>query len=174
VLNWSTASETNNSHFEVERSENGLSFIKVGEKIPAHGNSNVMNTYGYVDLEPNKGINYYRLKQVDFNGDFKYSNILSINNQNSKNGFVSIYPNPLPGSARSLTLSYAANNNKMAVISMRNIIGQEIFKKNVQLSKGENNIEISLEELNLKEGHYFIQIQTNDDIETKRLMINRQ
>lgn len=70
-LNWITASESNNDYFELQRSENGLEFVRL-EKIPSkapNGNSNSNILYAYQDVNPVKGINYYRLKQVDLNFD---------------------------------------------------------------------------------------------------------
>jgi len=69
-LNWSTASETNNSGFDIERSANGI-WLKIGT-ISGNGNSTVENKYSYTDKNLNSGIYNYRLKQLDFNGNFEY------------------------------------------------------------------------------------------------------
>jgi hypothetical protein len=77
-LKWITASETNNSHFTVERSSDGVVFKPVLEK-PGAGNSNSVRTYSDVDTNPLEGVSYYRLKQTDFNGDFTYSEWVVVN-----------------------------------------------------------------------------------------------
>ncbi|MBK9333063.1 MAG: T9SS type A sorting domain-containing protein [Ignavibacteria bacterium] len=69
-LNWTTASETNNSGFDIERSDNGI-WLKIGS-VSGNGNSNVENNYSYTDKNLNTGIYNYRLKQLDFNGNFEY------------------------------------------------------------------------------------------------------
>ena len=69
VLSWKTASEINNSHFEIERSNNGKDFIKIGE-IAGQGTSNSTKRYQFTDKNPGSAQQYYRLKQVDFDGKF--------------------------------------------------------------------------------------------------------
>lgn len=77
LLNWSTASETNNDYFSIEHSTNGLQFHKI-HNITGAGNSSTVNTYEWIHHHPPKGLNYYRLKQVDFNGEFEYSEIRTV------------------------------------------------------------------------------------------------
>jgi hypothetical protein len=77
-LKWITASETNNSHFTVERSSDVVVFKPVLEK-PGAGNSNSVRTYSDVDTNPLEGVSYYRLKQTDFNGEFSYSEWVVVN-----------------------------------------------------------------------------------------------
>ncbi|WP_416439514.1 T9SS type A sorting domain-containing protein [Phnomibacter sp. MR] len=76
LLQWITASEQNNKGFEVQRSANGQSFTNIGF-IPAagNGNSNLINRYSFTDRMPLPGNNYYRLKQVDTDGQFDFSSI---------------------------------------------------------------------------------------------------
>lgn len=92
LLDWSTASEKNNSHFEVEYSENGLHFEKIAE-IKGAGNSSALQKYTYTHHDPAHGINYYRLKQVDFTGDCVYSNAITIQ-FDPTNPTIKIFPNP--------------------------------------------------------------------------------
>ena len=84
LIQWSTASETNNNKFIVERSADLIEFTTIGEQNGA-GNSHVAHDYSLVDAQPLNGVNYYRLKQVNFDGTFEYSNIvsLSFDNQNA-------------------------------------------------------------------------------------------
>ena len=79
LLEWSTATENNNDRFDVERSLNGLLFDKIGE-LKSIGNSQYTRYYSYDDSEPHVAINYYRLKQVDYNGSYEYSSIISVDN----------------------------------------------------------------------------------------------
>jgi hypothetical protein len=76
-LFWSTASEVNNDYFTVERSKNGIVFEKVLE-IDGAGNSASTLSYSTIDKNPFTGISYYRLKQTDFNKNFKYSNMVAV------------------------------------------------------------------------------------------------
>jgi hypothetical protein len=81
-LFWETASETNNQFFSCERSINGKDFFSIG-KIKGAGNSSVKSEYSLLDKNPNPGKNYYRLKQIDFDGKFSFSETVSINNKSS-------------------------------------------------------------------------------------------
>jgi len=72
LLHWATASEINSSHFEIQRSTDGLNFENIGWKSSAGFSSSITN-YEFIDESPVIGTNYYRLKQVDFNGDFEFS-----------------------------------------------------------------------------------------------------
>ena len=93
-LNWTTASEINNSHFDVERSTNGMSWSTIAS-IQGHGTSMTENQYSYSDnlsdMSATQAI-YYRLKQVDFNGAYQYSWIVAINNSGSIAGLPVIFP----------------------------------------------------------------------------------
>ena len=76
-LNWATASEINNDYFTVERSPNGIDFAEIIKKNGAGNSTHIIN-YSSIDKEPLSGVSYYRLKQTDYNGAYKYSNIVSV------------------------------------------------------------------------------------------------
>lgn len=82
-LFWKTASEINNNYFDVERARDGIHFEKIG-RVGGNGNSNQVLSYHFTDSNPYAGSNYYRLKQVDFNGDFEYSKLKFLNNSTQK------------------------------------------------------------------------------------------
>jgi len=97
-LEWATASEQNSKEFSIQRSINGLDFSSIGS-VPAAGYSNSERKYNYTDFNIdrlNKPVLYYRLKQFDLDGKFKYSNIVAINDAASKLNTI-IYPNPTQG-----------------------------------------------------------------------------
>lgn len=83
LLTWSTATEMNNNYFDVERSVDAMHFEFLG-RIQAAGNSTINNKYSFKDSKPYQGINYYRLKQVDYDGDSNSFTIISIDNNCSK------------------------------------------------------------------------------------------
>jgi len=91
VLRWRTATEINNAGFEVQRSKDGMAWERIGWKA-GQGNTTTPQSYTYIDENPFFGISYYRLKQVDFNGDIAYSNVVSL--RYMSNG-VTVYPNPV-------------------------------------------------------------------------------
>lgn len=99
LLEWATASEQNSKEFKLERSLNSRDFITIGT-IAAAGNSSTTKTYQYRDLNIdrlNSPIMYYRLKQFDLNGNFRYSNIVRLNYNLKDKPNTIIYPNPTQG-----------------------------------------------------------------------------
>jgi len=95
LLDWKTATEINSSHFDVERSINGYQFEKIGA-VKAAGNSNTISAYNFTDRLPVKGMNYYRLKQVDLDGKFSYSETRKVEIKTALPLFV-LYNNPSNG-----------------------------------------------------------------------------
>ena len=96
LLDWKTATEINSSHFEIERSINGYQFEKIGN-VKAAGNSNNISSYNFIDRLPVKGMNYYRLKQVDLDGKFSYSETKRVEIKTDLPLFA-LYNNPSNGS----------------------------------------------------------------------------
>ncbi|MEO6541277.1 MAG: T9SS type A sorting domain-containing protein [Ferruginibacter sp.] len=90
-LSWETATELNSSHFDVQTSRNGTDWQSIGT-IAAAGNSNTTQRYSYVHSSPGKGINYYRLKEVDIDAKFEYSMTRTISFSTSS--AITISPNP--------------------------------------------------------------------------------
>jgi hypothetical protein len=76
-LNWSTASELSNSHFEVEKTTDGKTFTKLDE-VKGNGTTTKISKYTYTDKQPGAATVYYRLKQVDFNSKFEYSKLVAV------------------------------------------------------------------------------------------------
>ncbi|MBI3510602.1 MAG: VCBS repeat-containing protein [Bacteroidetes bacterium] len=94
-LNWSTASETNNHFFTIEKTRDGNNFETVAI-VDGAGNSTSTKNYSTVDADPYPGISYYRLKQTDYNGQYSYSEFREVNFSDSHDLF-SLYPDPSNG-----------------------------------------------------------------------------
>lgn len=90
ALNWETASELDNEKFQVERSTNGMDFRVIGE-VMGHGTTHLPQNYNFLDRSPAAGINYYRLKQIDFDGQFEYSKVVSVEFSGVK-GHTQVFP----------------------------------------------------------------------------------
>ncbi len=96
-LKWATSAEINNDHFEVERSASGDAFQTV-TVVQGAGTSNIIHQYSVDDYSPVAGTNYYRIKQVDFDGKYTYSEMISVVNENLQQDCkMSIRPNPCLG-----------------------------------------------------------------------------
>ncbi len=106
LLNWSTSMEVNNDHFDIERSSDGNRFSKIGEHKAA-GNTTIGHSYDFVDPHPMRQMNYYRLKQIDFDGKFDYSPIVSVDMTPSDQFVSGIFPNPVTDE---LTILFETDN----------------------------------------------------------------
>jgi hypothetical protein len=103
-LDWTTLSEVNNDRFEVEKSKDGFNFSFIGS-VSGHGTTSIPIIYSMKDYEPFQGKNYYRLKQVDFDGKFVYSDIVLVNFRNTTTPLI--FPNP---AIRGTTISLDIQN----------------------------------------------------------------
>jgi hypothetical protein len=126
-LNWSTASETNNDFFELERSSNGTEFSKIAF-VEGNGTSTSIINYSYFDDAPSNSINYYRLKQFDFDGAFTYSNLIEIKRNATGNTSVSVFPNP-----SSDLVNIEASDNISSLL-IYNMLGEIVFSTSTQRS----------------------------------------
>ncbi|MEO1256636.1 MAG: T9SS type A sorting domain-containing protein, partial [Bacteroidota bacterium] len=94
ALEWATATELNNDYFDVERSKDGIDFVAIG-RVEGNGNTSELISYNFLDSQPNPGNNYYRLKQVDYDGVESFYEIIQLfNDYFQKNMEATIYPNP--------------------------------------------------------------------------------
>jgi len=93
LLDWSVATEINNEYYIVERSLDGISFEEIGRR-PSLNLTNTEQRYDMIDSSPKSGLNYYRIKQVDFDGTFSYTPVRSIT-INSFENKINIFPNPV-------------------------------------------------------------------------------
>ncbi|MGG7665193.1 right-handed parallel beta-helix repeat-containing protein [Dyadobacter sp. BHUBP1] len=97
LLQWETALEHNNAYFEVQRSTDGKTFAPIGEHVPGGGDAYIISSYRFMDNAPAPGVNYYRLKQVDWDGTFALSRMIVVENKRS---LATLYPNPAGNAIR--------------------------------------------------------------------------
>jgi hypothetical protein len=150
-LTWATASEENNAGFEIERAyKNGPGLEwKMIDFVEGNGTTTDVQTYSYDDVQPFQGTNYYRLKQLDFDGQFEYSDVISVDFGRGSDIFkVKISPNP---ARTQLTIE-----NGIGRVAIFNILGQPV--KNIQVTNA--SYAISLEDL--PNGQYIIRVQKDD------------
>ncbi|MEO0627884.1 MAG: T9SS type A sorting domain-containing protein [Bacteroidota bacterium] len=105
-LSWVTATETENSHFEVERSIDGQNWSQIG-RVEGFGDSDVARNYQFEDARPAAGLNYYRLKQVDYDGAFEYTHVVFVDMKSGDDRDLSIFPNPIVN--ETITLGFRGN-----------------------------------------------------------------
>lgn len=143
LLQWKTASEINNDYFSVERSDDGVEFIEI-RKVQGAGNSNSIMKYDYRDQDFSNNIQYYRLKQVDFNGTYTYSSTIALTNEIDPFTVSNIYPNP---SENVFNYDIYSISEDLISIEIINHIGLVVKKKDFNLSKGNTTITFDLIEL---------------------------
>lgn len=126
VLEWKTTNEVNMASFEIERSTDGKSFYRIGEK--SANNVQGVHIYSFVDQALQNGVNYYRLKQVDQNGKYQYSHAIAVENKIGL-GF-NVYPNPTEAV---LNVRHKSSNKatiKVLDLNGRTLISQSVAKEN--------------------------------------------
>ncbi|MFK7947918.1 MAG: T9SS type A sorting domain-containing protein [Saprospiraceae bacterium] len=153
VLSWETATELNNSHFEVERSFDGINF-EVIETVEGNGTTVEVINYEFVDEAPLANT-YYRLRQVDFDGQFEYSKVVSVNRKVSGSGDVKVYPNPAQDN---LTIDFTTSADEDVIITVTDMTGRVLISQNRNVAQGENQLNIDL--TNLPQGNYFLQLKS--------------
>lgn len=163
-LNWQTASESNNSHFEILKStDENLVPTKIGE-VNGKGNSNAIVNYSFVDNSPSKGNNYYQLKQFDFDGKSTLSNILVVKNGNFTEQDFNIYQ------AENQTIEVNINSSVVdkANLKLIGLDGQIITNLNTQLQKGDNSIQLYNQPL--AKGIYLIKLDVKGAQSVKKFV----
>ncbi len=149
ILLWQTASEQNNKGFEIQRSTDSKEWIDLGfvKSLAENGFSMFNLAYEYTDLNPQLGDNYYRLKQIDYDGKIEYSVIRMVNFEGQNKGIV-FYPNPTEGT---LNISGLTGNNLIRVIDN---IGRIVLSEQSKQTQNEYQLDLS----SLPEGLYYISI----------------
>jgi hypothetical protein len=163
-LDWATATETNNDYFVVERSLDGTNFSEVFRKKGAGNSVNTLYYNGF-DKSPVEGISYYRLKQVDYDAKYKYSNIQSVKfNLADEELGLKIYPNPAVDSR--FTIDYTIGKATAVEVKFYNPIGQLLHTETWNVSKGSNVKDFYFPEV--AEGMYVIELKNTDGTSVKR------
>lgn len=167
LLQWTTAQEFNSSYFSVERSFDGTNFSTLGN-VNAKGNSSVQSNYTYTDnmlstLNLPPPTTFYRLKMVNIDGSYTYSEIRSVSNKVSF--AVSLYPNP---ANNYLNVTINAAQNEIAKMQVINMDGKIIIStsSNIAVGTTTNNINVS----SLSSGTYFIKIETSEGQSTLKFV----
>lgn len=130
-FNWKTADEQNTSHFDLEQSADGISFRKAGTVL-AQGNGSGQD-YSYLATQDNTTV-YYRLKMVDMDGAFKYSNVLRFTTGcNVNQQYFKVYPNPAQ-SDKPLSVTYKVNYRGKALLAVTDAVGRRVFAQQLEIS----------------------------------------
>lgn len=165
LLLWKTSQEINSARFDVESSNDAVAFSKIGS-VNAAGNSSVPVSYSFIDNNPVKGMNYYRLKQVDADGRFIYTPARLVTFDVLNPATVKYYPNPTNG-ILTIELS-SANGNEARVINISNSIGVVVNQIKIPASVG---AKMKIDLSHYAKGTYFIQLRTATINSTERIIL---
>jgi hypothetical protein len=169
-LSWQTATEKNNSGFEVERamSEDQIQSWEAIGFVQGSGTTAEFHYYSFTNKNVKPGFYQYRLKQIDFEGSFTYSNIVEVEVE-APNVFTleQNYPNPFNPST---VINYQLPVNSMVTLKIYDILGNEIVTL-VNEEKPAGSYEVEYDGTELPSGIYLYKLQTSNFIDTKKMIL---
>jgi predicted extracellular nuclease len=163
-IKWTTAREVNSEAFIIERSADGINYQPIAT-VKAAGNSSVPVNYGAIDINPGKGVNLYRLKQVDIDSKFEYSIVRRVNFDN--NNLYSVYPNP---AKNIINIEIDNANGLTADAEIFNTQSQLLIKRKITAASQVTPVDIT----SLSRGIYFLKIIAADGKVTMQKFIKQQ
>jgi len=168
MLEWATASETNNYGFYIERSIDNENFNEIGF-VKGSGNSSKEISYSYIDADVNEvGTYYYRLRQVDFDGKFEYSNIVNVNiKAPDKYALLQAYPNPFNPVTN---IEFSLKEKGYVRLMVYNTLGQVVQTLvDDDLNAGKHKVTFNAK--NLASGIYIYKLNVNGFTDTKKIVL---
>ena len=174
-LRWETATELNNSGFEIERSINRNKFEKISF-LPGFGTSSEKHFYSFTDEPSIHGKISYRLKQIDFNGDFSYSKVVEIHfNLNKEFSVAQNYPNPFNPStiikySIPNVIASGAKQSQLITLKVYDILGNEVAIL-VNEEKPAGTYEVEFKGNELPSGVYIYTLRAESFVESKKMLL---
>ncbi|HCY77106.1 MAG TPA: hypothetical protein DHV28_14380 [Ignavibacteriales bacterium] len=167
TLNWITASELNNNGFEIQRSVASNDFVTVGF-VKGAGTTTLRQEYSFTDKNLSNGLYSYRLKQIDFNGLYEFSNAVEVDVRSLDNySLEQNYPNPFNPTTK---IGYVLKEKTNAKVVVMNAIGEEIAVL-VNQTQEQGYHQLDFNASNLPSGVYFYSLQTDNFSETKKMLL---
>jgi Secretion system C-terminal sorting domain len=151
LLNWRSATETNNNYYTVERSAEQKTWLVIGT-VQGAGNSMLAHSYTYTDRLPIESNSFYRLKQTDFDGNTNYGNIIQVKNCGEDDSHnLTLYPNP--SSNGKFELLYTGDKSQFSSIEIFNALGEKVY--------GSSNLQTAFDLSDKSSGVYFVQVHSS-------------
>ncbi|GAB4410481.1 MAG: hypothetical protein OHK0039_14920 [Bacteroidia bacterium] len=169
LLTWTTASERQSSHFSVERSADGRIFGAIAQ-VAAAGNSNRPRDYRSTDSDPLPGLNYYRLKQVDIDGTFTYSEVRTVYFRPEEGALrLSAYPNPVHTTG-TLVAEIALARSEPLILALYDQAGRMVYT--TRLEPSGNHVRAEIPVTSLAPGIYLLSAQNQQHLRVSRVVVN--
>ena len=157
LVDWTTLSEKNNDYFTLERSSNGVDFRPI-TAMKGTGTSNIQRTYMYKDMNPMRGVSYYRLTRTDFDGTFKRSKVIAVRRHFSSYFQIDAVENAKAGMYK---VNIITENFGVYDLNILDMTVKEVFTDKVKVNENETNHTIDLTQLNAGEYDCYIQDVVN-------------
>ncbi len=143
LIEWKTATETNNDYFTIERADDAISFMTL-IKVNGAGNSTSTLSYQTYDNSPVNGTTYYRLKQTDYNGAYTYSAIISIDNKMDKVNLFNVHPNP---TSSDINFDFYSTSKGKINIQVLDYLGRIMQEETQNVSDGSSQLTTKINSL---------------------------
>ncbi len=160
---WTTATETNNDYFTLERSSDAVNFEPIST-VKGAGNSTSEREYAFADEHPFKGVSYYRLKQTDYDGHFSYSDAVAVSIVATHDFMV--YPNPTTGRVFLNINSHTSENLRADVTD---VTGRMVLSEPIQTNDGATVHALDLS--SFEKGTYLVQLKGENFYEVKKIVV---
>ena len=168
VLNWTTATEVNNYGFDVQRAVSGTDVWTTLGFVNGHGNSNSPKDYSFVDVTKSSGKVSYRLKQIDIDGSFKYSNEVELSATLAKEFVLEQnYPNPFNPTT---VISYSIPTASHVSVKVFDVLGN-LISTLVNKNQTASSYNVNFDANNLSNGVYFYKIQAGNYTDIKKMIL---
>ncbi len=164
-LTWTTSQESNSSHFEIQHSINGTDYKSIGT-VAAAGSSNQEKNYGFKHIDPSAGKNYYRLKMVDIDGKFVYSNMVWVNAPVKENSVTGVYPSPF---INKINVAVSSETATTATVEIFDNAGKLVKTELIAVHEGLQNMEINALD-KLAKGLYIIKVKLGQTVFSRQVV----
>ncbi|WP_462281563.1 lamin tail domain-containing protein, partial [Salinivirga cyanobacteriivorans] len=166
-INWTTATETNNDYFSIEYSIDNDSFQQIG-RVEGAGNASVLNYYSFRHNSPVSGENYYRIKQVDFNGNFDYSKIVSAKWEGLSISSLNIeFVHWSTDEQKALIQSVPGSTIDIVIY---NLAGKKVYKESVKTTSA--YYMHSIEKTYLQDGIYIMRVSSGENVARQKFAVS--
>jgi hypothetical protein len=165
-LDWRTVAEINNDYFTIEKTSDGTHFEEVGI-VDGAGNSNQTLNYHLLDLNPYQGISYYRLKQTDYDGEVKYTDLRTIHIGETANVSWNVYPNPAQGE---FMVSVSGLKNTEVSLNIFDLTGKLFYTRIIHIETDQQIISVNDLQV-LSSGIYIVQMMADQPVFSTKLVI---
>jgi hypothetical protein len=160
MLKWSTSFEENTSSFMIEKSENGVNYINIGTAQSA-GNSKKLRDYHFLDPMANTPTVYYRLKQIDVDGSFNYTDVLKVNKKMTNNFMIARMTSP--NTSKDFTATVDVFKDGDMKYEVRDLANNTLFAATMPVQNGLNDITISVADLAPNTYKFFLKMEKEEE-----------